>query len=58
MTQSASTYRYSGFTTSPTTKSALAGTIVVCWNTTTSKIEIYSVDKNGNKSASCIYVPM
>jgi prepilin-type N-terminal cleavage/methylation domain-containing protein len=58
ITQSGSTYRYSNFLTTATTKSALAGTIVVCWNTSTSKIEIFSVDKNGSKSASCIYVPM
>jgi hypothetical protein len=55
---SSTTYRYASFPTNSTTKAALAGSIVVCWNTSTSKIEIFSVDKNGKKSASCVYVPM
>jgi prepilin-type N-terminal cleavage/methylation domain-containing protein len=55
---SSTTYRYASFPTNATTKSALAGSIVVCWNTSTSKIEIFSVDKNGKKSTSCVYVPM
>ena len=55
---SSTTYRYASFPTNATTKAALAGSIVVCWNTSTSKIEIFSVDKDGKKSASCIYVPM
>jgi type IV pilus assembly protein PilA len=55
---SLSNYRYASYTTSAQNKSALAGSIIVCWNTSTSKIEIYGVDQNGNKSASCTYVPM
>jgi prepilin-type N-terminal cleavage/methylation domain-containing protein len=55
---SSTTYRYASFPTNATTKSALAGSIVVCWNTLTKNIEVFSVDKNGKKSASCIYVPM
>jgi len=59
VTQPSSTsYRFASFPTNATTKSALAGSIVVCWNTSTSKIEIFSVDKNGKKSAACVYVPM
>ena len=59
VTQPSSTsYRYANFTTGAQTKSALAGSIVVCWNTSTSKIEIFTVDKNGKKSAACVYVPM
>ena len=59
VTQPSSTsYRYASFPANATTKSALAGSIVVCWNTSTSKIEIFSVDKNGKKSAACVYVPM
>lgn len=59
ITQPSSTsYRYASFPTNATTKSALAGTIVVCWNTSTSKIEVFAVDKNGKKSPTCIYVPM
>jgi prepilin-type N-terminal cleavage/methylation domain-containing protein len=59
VTQPSSTsYRYSSFPTNATTKAALAGSIVVCWNTATSKIEIFSVDRTGKKSASCISVPM
>jgi prepilin-type N-terminal cleavage/methylation domain-containing protein len=55
---SSTTYRYASFPTNATTKAALAGSIVVCWNTSTSKIEVFSVDKNGKKSASCRYIPM
>jgi len=59
VTQPSSTsYRYASFPTNATTKSALAGSIVVCWNTSTGKIEIFSVDKNGKKSAACISMPM
>jgi prepilin-type N-terminal cleavage/methylation domain-containing protein len=55
---SSTTYRYASFPTNATTKSALAGSIVVCWNTSTSKIEIFSVDKDGKKSKGCTYLPM
>jgi prepilin-type N-terminal cleavage/methylation domain-containing protein len=55
---SSTTYRYAGFPTNSTTKSALAGSIVVCWNTSTSNVEVFSVDQNGKKSATCVYVPM
>ena len=59
VTQPSSTsYRYSSFPTNAATKAALAGSIVVCWNTATSKIEIFSVDKNGKKSATSIAMPM
>jgi prepilin-type N-terminal cleavage/methylation domain-containing protein len=59
VTQPSSTsYRYSSFPTNSTTRAALAGSIVVCWNTATGKIEIFSVDKTGKKSASCVSVPM
>ena len=59
MTQPSSTsYRYASFPTNATTKSALAGSIVACWNTSTSKIELFTVDKNGKKSATAVYVPM
>ena len=59
ITQSSSTtYRYAGFPTNATTQAALAGCVVVCWNTTTKQIEIFSVDKNGKKSATCCYMPM
>jgi hypothetical protein len=36
----------------------LAGSVVVCWNTATSQIEIFSVDTSGKKSAACYYLPM
>ena len=59
VTQPSSTsYRYASFPDNATTKSALAGSIVVCWNTSIGKLEIFSVDKNGKKSAACVYVPM
>ena len=59
VTQPSSTsYRYASFTTGAQTKSALAGSIVVCWNTSTSKIEIFTVDKDGKKSAACVSIPM
>jgi prepilin-type N-terminal cleavage/methylation domain-containing protein len=52
------TYRYASFPTNATTKADLAGSVAACWNTATSKIEIFYVDKNGAKSASCYYIPM
>jgi type IV pilus assembly protein PilA len=55
VTTSSGSYRYASFTQN---KTALAASIIVCWNTSTSKIEIFSVDQNGKKSASCTYVPM
>jgi prepilin-type N-terminal cleavage/methylation domain-containing protein len=56
ITQSSSTYRYASFPTNATTKTGLAGTVVACWNTSTNNIEIFYVDKNGKKSATCAYV--
>ena len=53
---SSSTYRYTSFPTNATTKARLAGTVVACWNTATSTIEVFYVDKNGKKSATCTYV--
>jgi len=55
ITQS-STYRYGSFPTNNTTKTNLAGTIVACWNTGMSNIEIFFVDRNGKKSATCTYI--
>jgi len=55
---SSTTYRYASFPTNATTKTALAGSIVVCWNTSTRTIEIFHVDGNGKKSATCTSVPM
>jgi len=55
---SSTTYRYASFPTNATTMADLAGSVVVCWNTATSQIEIFSVDKNGKKSATCHYLPM
>jgi type IV pilus assembly protein PilA len=53
---SSTTYRYVSFPTNATTKAALAGTVVACWNSATLNIEIFFVDKNGKKSATCTYV--
>ena len=55
---SSTTYRYASFPTNATTQADLAGSVVACWNTTTKQIEIFSVDKNGKKSATCYYLPM
>jgi len=55
---SSTTYRYASFPTNATTKADLAGSVVVCWNTSTSNVEIFSVDKNGKKSATCYYIAM
>jgi prepilin-type N-terminal cleavage/methylation domain-containing protein len=55
---SSTTYRYASFPTNSTTKADLAGSVVVCWNTTTKNIEIFSVDRNGKKSATCAYVAL
>jgi len=55
---SSTTYRYTSFPTNSTTKADLAGSVVACWNTTTSNIEIFFVDKNGKKSATCTYIKM
>ena len=55
---SSATYRYASFPTNATTQADLAGSVIACWNTATSKIEIFSVDKNGKKSATCYYLPM
>jgi prepilin-type N-terminal cleavage/methylation domain-containing protein len=55
---SSTTYRYASFPTNSTTKADLAGSVVACWNTATSNIEIFFVDKNGKKSATCTYVKM
>jgi type IV pilus assembly protein PilA len=55
---SSTTYRYASFPTNATTKADLAGSVVVCWNTSTSNIEIFFVDKNGKKSPTCYYIPM
>jgi type IV pilus assembly protein PilA len=52
------TYRYTSFPTNNTTKADLAGSVVACWNTGTSTIEIFFVDKNGTKSEACSYVKM
>jgi prepilin-type N-terminal cleavage/methylation domain-containing protein len=51
------TYRYATFPTTGT-QAALAGSVVACWNTATSKIEIFYVDKRGMKSATCYYMSM
>ena len=51
------TYRYATFPATGT-QAALAGSVVACWNTGTSQIEIFSVDKTGKKSATCYYLPM
>jgi len=53
---SSTTYRYTSFPTNSTTKADLAGSVVACWNTGTSTIEIFFVDKNGKKSPACIYL--
>jgi prepilin-type N-terminal cleavage/methylation domain-containing protein len=50
------TYCYQYFPTNTTTKQRLAGTVVACWNTGTSNIEIFFVDKNGMKSKGCAYI--
>lgn len=55
---SSTTYRYASFPANATTQADLAGSVVVCWNTGTSQIEIFSVDKNGKKSATYYYLPM
>lgn len=55
---SSTTYRYASFPTNAATKTALAGSVVACWNTTTKNIEIFSVDGNGKKSTTCAYIPM
>jgi prepilin-type N-terminal cleavage/methylation domain-containing protein len=55
---SSTTYRYTSFPTNSTTKADLAGSVVACWNTGTSTIEIFFVDKNGKKSPTCIYLAM
>ena len=57
-TQSNANYLYATFKTTATTKADLAGSVVACWNTATKQIEIFSVDKNGAKSATCYYLPM
>jgi prepilin-type N-terminal cleavage/methylation domain-containing protein len=54
---SSTTYRYVSFPTNATTKADLGGSVIACWNTTTRQIEIFSVDKNGKKSATCYYIP-
>jgi prepilin-type N-terminal cleavage/methylation domain-containing protein len=53
---STTTYRYASFPANSTTKAGLAGSVVACWNTSTSSIEIFSVDANGKKSDVCVYV--
>jgi prepilin-type N-terminal cleavage/methylation domain-containing protein len=55
---SSTTYRYATFPTNSTTKADLAGSVVVCWNTGTSTIEVFYVDKNGKKSAACTNIAM
>jgi type IV pilus assembly protein PilA len=53
--------RYASFQTqSATIRTGLRGTIVACWNTlaAVNAIEIYSVDKNGVKSASVTRVSL
>jgi prepilin-type N-terminal cleavage/methylation domain-containing protein len=55
---SSTTYRYASFPTNSTTKADLAGSVVACWNTGTSTIEVFFVDKDGKKSATCSYVAM
>ncbi len=55
ITRSTSAYRYATFTTNL----SLAGAVVASWpNATTGNIEIFFVDKNGKKSATCTYVKM
>jgi type IV pilus assembly protein PilA len=51
------TYRYAAFPATGT-QAALAGSVVACWNTATSKIEIFYVDRSGKKSATCHYMQM
>lgn len=53
---SSTTYRYASFPTNSTTRADLAGSVVACWNIATSNIEIFFVDKNGKKSATCTYI--
>jgi prepilin-type N-terminal cleavage/methylation domain-containing protein len=55
---SVTNYRYTSFPTNSTTKAALAGSVVACWNIATGNIEIFFVDKNGKKSATCTYIKM
>ena len=55
---SPSTYRYTSFPTDGSPKAALAGAVIACWNTGTSNIEVFFVDKNGRKSATCTYIKM
>jgi prepilin-type N-terminal cleavage/methylation domain-containing protein len=53
---SSTTYRYASFPTNATTKAALAGSVVASWNTATNSIEIFFVDRNGKKSATCTFI--
>jgi prepilin-type N-terminal cleavage/methylation domain-containing protein len=50
------TYCYQYFPTTASPKTFLAGTVVACWNTATSSIEVFFVDKNGTKSKGCAYI--
>jgi prepilin-type N-terminal cleavage/methylation domain-containing protein len=50
------TYCYQYFPTNATTKARVAGTVIACWNTATSNIEVFFVDKNGTKSKGCAYI--
>jgi prepilin-type N-terminal cleavage/methylation domain-containing protein len=52
------TYRYAVWPTNSTTRSRMAGTVVVCFNTLTRNIEVFSIDSTGTKSPTCSYIPM
>jgi len=55
ITRSTSAYRYATFTTNL----SLAGAVIACWpNATTGNIEVFSVSRNGKKSATCTYIKM
>ena len=56
MTQSSGVFRYGNFVATDQTKTNLAGTVIVTWNATTSNIEIFFVDGNGARSATCTYI--
>lgn len=53
---STGTYCYNRFPTNSTTKARLSGTIVACVNSGTRDIEVFFVDRNGKKSATCAYI--
>jgi prepilin-type N-terminal cleavage/methylation domain-containing protein len=52
------TYRYASFPTNATTCKYLKGVVIVNFNSTTQKVEIFSVNSLGAKSTTVKYVPM